>query len=127
MPDTVITLPEQPGSVGTPDLVIIFDDGLYAVIELKYEKLIEHGPEIAKAAGTKTREISKSSKPNDGMAADLQAKLAKEALSAIAKKKYLRPYWAKAKRIVKIDLGIYGRGQCLALAENAKTARPPAK
>jgi hypothetical protein len=38
MPDTVITLAEQPGSIGTPDLVIIFDDSLCVVIELKYKR-----------------------------------------------------------------------------------------
>jgi hypothetical protein len=98
MPDAVITLPEQPGAVGIPDLVLIFDDGLYVVMELKYKK---------EADSDLTEEKIKIT----------LASLAEEGLRAIENKHYLRPYLDRAKKIVKMGVGLYGRDQALALME----------
>jgi hypothetical protein len=59
--------------------------------------------------------IPKSPKPTETEIAELQRKLANEALKAIDAKKYPLPYQAKAKQIIKIGLGIYGRGHSLAI------------
>jgi hypothetical protein len=114
MPDTVITLPEQPGSIGTPDLVIIFDDGLHVVIELKYERKIESRSK-ERTVGAK---LEKKHEPTEAEITGLLIKLAKGALRAIETKHYLRPYLARSKRVIKIGLGIYDRGQSLAVIEN---------
>jgi hypothetical protein len=99
MPDTILTLPEQPGAIGIPDLVVIFDDGLYVVVELKYQK--EGDTEL-------TEENFKTTLTS----------LAEEGLKAIEKKHYLWPYLNRAKKIVKMGVGIYGRDQVLVLMEN---------
>jgi hypothetical protein len=88
------TLSEPPGSIGTPDLVLLFpDDQTVAIIELKYE--------------------SKEPESDEKLAAKLE-KLADEGLKAIAEKKYSQPYVSKAKKLVKIGLGVTRRGECLA-------------
>ncbi|MDR1310187.1 MAG: ATP-binding protein [Deltaproteobacteria bacterium] len=114
MPDTVITLPEQPGSIGTPDLVIIFDDGLHVVIELKYERKIESRSK-ERTVGAK---LEKKHEPTEAEITGLLIKLAKGALRAIETKHYLQPYLARSKRVIKIGLGICDRGQSLAVIEN---------
>jgi hypothetical protein len=98
MPDTVITLPERPGAMGIPDLVLIFDDGLYVVMELKCEKEADNDLTEEKLKTTLTS-------------------LAEEGLKAIENKHYLRPYLDRAKKIVKMGVGIYGRDQALVLME----------
>jgi hypothetical protein len=117
MPDTVITLPEQQGSIGTPDLVIIFDDGLHVVIELKYEKRMESVPEGKTILGAKRQN---KLEPTEAEITAILNKLAKEALKAIKTKHYLRPYLARARQVMTIGLGIYERGQCLALMESGE-------
>jgi hypothetical protein len=112
MPGTAITLPEQPGSIGTPDLVIIFDDGLHVVVELKYEKRMESVPEEKTLSGAKRQN---KREPTEAEITELLNKLAKEALNAIGTKRYLRPYLARARQVMTIGLGIYGRGRSLAL------------
>jgi hypothetical protein len=87
-----IVIPERKGAVGNSDLVVIFPGRLYVVIELKFD------------AGDET--------PNQ---AGLVSRLAREALSAIEKKDYWRPFQAEAGELVKIGLGVSWRGQCLAL------------
>jgi hypothetical protein len=88
------TLSEPPGSIGTPDLVLLFpDDQMVAIIELKYE--------------------SKAPESDEKLAAKLEG-LADKALKAIRVKKYYRPYVSKVKTLVKIGLGVTYRGECLA-------------
>jgi hypothetical protein len=115
MPGAVISLSEQPGSIGTPDIVVVFDDGLYAVIELKYEKGEEDDPGSRKTKAAKsTRNFAKTEEEiNKKM-----AKMANDALKAIHSKKYPRPYESRAKKVIKIGLGIYGRGKSLAIIKN---------
>ncbi|MDR1309103.1 MAG: ATP-binding protein [Deltaproteobacteria bacterium] len=90
-----IVTPERKGAVGNQDLLVIFPDGLYAVMELKFD--------VGKSIPLQTR---------------LVARLAKTALSAIDGKGYWRPFQAEAKELVKIGLGVSWRGQCLALMES---------
>ncbi|MDR1109693.1 MAG: AAA family ATPase [Deltaproteobacteria bacterium] len=90
-----IVTPERKGAVGNSDLLVIFPDGLYAVMELKFD--------VGKSIPLQTR---------------LVARLAKTALSAIDGKDYWRPFQAEAKELVKIGLGVSWRGQCLALMES---------
>ncbi|MDR1297754.1 MAG: ATP-binding protein, partial [Deltaproteobacteria bacterium] len=99
MPDTVITLAEQPGAVGIPDMVLIFDDGLYVVMELKYKK----------EADTDLTEDELKTTLID---------LAENGLKAIESKHYLWPYLDRAKKIVKMGVGIYGRDQALVFIKN---------
>ncbi|MDR1111282.1 MAG: PD-(D/E)XK nuclease domain-containing protein [Deltaproteobacteria bacterium] len=87
-----IVIPERKGAIGNSDLVVILPGRLYAVIELKFD------------AGDET--------PNQ---ARLVSRLALEALAAIEKKDYWRPFRSEAKELVKIGLGVSYRGQCLAL------------
>ncbi|MDR1166529.1 MAG: AAA family ATPase [Deltaproteobacteria bacterium] len=90
-----IVTPERKGAIGNSDLLVIFSDGLYAAIELKFDV---------------GRSVPKQER--------LVAKLAKMALSSIDAKDYWRPYQAEAKELVKIGLGVSWRGQCLALMES---------
>jgi hypothetical protein len=87
-----IVTPERKGAIGNSDLLVIFPDGLYAVMELKFD--------VGKSIPLQTR---------------LVARLAQTALSAIDGKDYWRPFQAEAKDLVKIGLGVSWRGQCLAL------------
>ncbi|MDR0548216.1 MAG: ATP-binding protein, partial [Deltaproteobacteria bacterium] len=88
------TCSEPPGSIGTPDLVLLFPyDQMIAIIELKYE--------------------SKAPESDEKLAAKLE-KLANDALKAIDEKKYNQPYVSKTQKLVKIGLGVTYRGQCLA-------------
>jgi hypothetical protein len=87
-----IVTPERKGAIGNSDLLVIFPDGLYAVMELKFD--------VGKSIPLQTR---------------LVAGLAQTALSAIDEKDYWRPFQAEAKDLVKIGLGVSWRGQCLAL------------
>jgi hypothetical protein len=112
MPGAVISLAEQPGSIGTPDMVVVFDDGLRAVIELKYEKGADDDPE---EEGTKVARRKKRPGPTEAEISKIQATLAQDALAAIDKKKYAQPYEGRSKKVIKIGLGIYGRGRSLAL------------
>ncbi|MDR1308416.1 MAG: PD-(D/E)XK nuclease domain-containing protein, partial [Deltaproteobacteria bacterium] len=47
--------------------------------------------------------------------ARLVSRLALEALAAIERKDYWRPFRSEAKELIKIGLGVSYRGQCLAL------------
>jgi hypothetical protein len=117
MPDAAISLAEQPGSTGTPDIVVVFNDGLCAVIELKYEKGEDDDPEDDDEFIAKRTKAGKKKK-KQGLAEEeiklILARLADGALAAIKKKKYSLPYEGRAKKVVKIGLGVYGRGQSLA-------------
>ncbi|MDR1164894.1 MAG: AAA family ATPase [Deltaproteobacteria bacterium] len=94
-------LSELPGGEGTPDIILLFADGLYVVIELKYQK------------------------PNDPLAPETDegnlkrflVNLARQGLKAIDAKKYVNPYLSQAKKIIKIGLGVYHREDCLALVK----------
>ncbi|MDR1166650.1 MAG: ATP-binding protein [Deltaproteobacteria bacterium] len=112
MPGAVISLAEHPGSIGTPDIVIIFNDGARAVIELKYETSDDDDPgnDENELAGRKTR-----TGPSEEEIRKILTKLALLALDAIENKKYAQPYEGQAKDIIKIGLGIYGRGRSLAI------------
>ncbi|MDR1165082.1 MAG: AAA family ATPase [Deltaproteobacteria bacterium] len=90
-----IVTPERKGAIGDSDPLVIFSDGLYAAIELKFD--------IGQSIPGQER---------------LVARLAKMALSSIDAKDYWRPYQAEAKELVKIGLGVSWRGQCLALIGN---------
>jgi hypothetical protein len=117
MPDAVISLAEQPGSIGTPDMVVVFNDGLCAVIELKYDKGDEEDLEDdGKFAARGKKAAKKKKKPGPAEAEILKTltQMANDALAAIEKKKYADPYEGRAKKVIKIGLGVYGRGQCLA-------------
>ncbi|MDR1166385.1 MAG: PD-(D/E)XK nuclease domain-containing protein, partial [Deltaproteobacteria bacterium] len=92
-------LSEPPGGEGTPDIIILFNDGLYVVIELKYQE----------SCGLESHE-----KDTDKLKSVL-LNLARQALKAIDAKKYANPYLSRAKKIIKIGLGACHREDCLAL------------
>ncbi|MDR1109264.1 MAG: PD-(D/E)XK nuclease domain-containing protein [Deltaproteobacteria bacterium] len=98
-------------------MVVVFDDGLCAVIELKYEKGEDDDPveEEMKVARRKKRPG-----PTEAETEKILAKLAQDALAAINKKKYAQPYEGRAWTVIKIGLGIYGRGRSLALMGNGE-------
>ncbi|MDR1308994.1 MAG: AAA family ATPase [Deltaproteobacteria bacterium] len=115
MPGTVISLSEQPGAMGTPDIVVVFDDGLHAVIALKYEKGVDDDPD---GEGNIVARRKKRPGPTKTEVKTIQTRLAQDALAAIDGKEYPRPHGSRARRVIKIGLGIYGRGQSLALMES---------
>jgi hypothetical protein len=83
---------EEPGPSGDLDLLLITPDGLSTVIELKYAKSPDPaGPE-------KTLD-----------------KLVEDALSVIKKKKYGERYRLPSQDIVRVGLGVIGRGQAKAV------------
>ncbi|MDR1111140.1 MAG: ATP-binding protein [Deltaproteobacteria bacterium] len=86
-----IVIPERKGAIGNSDLVVILPGRLYAVIELKFD------------AGDETPKQVR-----------LVSRLALEALEAIEKKDYWRPFQSEANELVKIGLGVSYRGQCQA-------------
>ncbi|MDR1166739.1 MAG: PD-(D/E)XK nuclease domain-containing protein [Deltaproteobacteria bacterium] len=103
-------LPEIPGADGTTDILCVIDDDLYVIVELKYKDIPErHAMAIDQKAKTVMR------------------RLAISALKATDAKSYLRPYLAKAKKILKLGLGVYGRGRCEAILENEEQAKARAK
>jgi hypothetical protein len=114
VPDIVITLAEHPGAIGTPDLVVVYKDGTYVIIELKYKKETESVQESQEPTAEKS---SGNPVPTKSDVTMILTKLAAEALSAVNSKCYDWPYMDKAKRIVKIGLGVHGRGRSLALME----------
>jgi hypothetical protein len=83
MPGAVISLAEQPGSIGTPDIVVTFNDGTRAAIELKYEIGEDADPD------NEANEISRR-KTRTGLSEEeirmIQTKLALDALAAIDNK-----------------------------------------
>ncbi|MDR1166224.1 MAG: ATP-binding protein [Deltaproteobacteria bacterium] len=103
-------LPEIPGADGTPDILCVIDTDLYVIIELKYKNDLELNPMA-----------------NDQKAKTTMRKLAISALEAIDAKNYLRPYLAKAKKILRLGLGVYGRGRTEAILENEEQAKARAK
>ncbi|MDR1164884.1 MAG: ATP-binding protein [Deltaproteobacteria bacterium] len=94
-------LSELPGGEGTPDIIILFGDGLYVVIELKYQKPTDPlNPET-----------------DEEKLKDILGDLASKGLKAIDAKKYANPYLSRANKIIKIGLGVYHREDCLALVK----------
>jgi hypothetical protein len=86
---------EQPGAMGTPDMVFILPKkAFYAIIELKYESTVDN--------------INIKKK---------LTQLAQKALKTIDTKDYWRPYKAQAKTLIKIGIGVVSRGSCLALTD----------
>ncbi|MDR3204621.1 MAG: PD-(D/E)XK nuclease domain-containing protein, partial [Deltaproteobacteria bacterium] len=86
---------EQPGAMGTPDMVFIWPEkALYAIIELKYESTVDD------------TNIEKK-----------LIQLAQKALKTIDSKDYWQPYKAQAKTLIKIGIGVVSRGRCLALTD----------
>ncbi|MDR1166982.1 MAG: AAA family ATPase [Deltaproteobacteria bacterium] len=113
-----LILPEIPESIGTPDLIVVFPNSLYAVIELKYN--VGKIGDIRADTSTNAKEAveEKSERiPADNL---LLRKLANNALIAIRDKKYWAPFEKKAKKLVKIGIGVSYRGQCLALVGEPK-------
>ncbi|MDR1165517.1 MAG: ATP-binding protein [Deltaproteobacteria bacterium] len=104
------TLPEIAGADGTPDILCVIDNDLYVVVELKYKD----NPEI--------HPMSVSQKTKNAL-----ERLAISALKTIDAKNYLRPYLAKAKKILKLGLGVYGRGRAMAILENEEQAKARGK
>ncbi|MDR1166537.1 MAG: hypothetical protein LBO66_11865, partial [Deltaproteobacteria bacterium] len=60
---------------------------------------------------------------NDQKAKITLRRLAISALEAIDAKSYLRPYLDKANKILKLGLGVYGRGRSEAILENEEQAK----
>ncbi|MDR1164557.1 MAG: ATP-binding protein [Deltaproteobacteria bacterium] len=102
-------LPEIPGADGTPDILCVIGDDLYVIVELKFKDPKTHPAKVSRK--TKTA----------------MEKLAISALETIDAKSYLRPYLAKAKKILKLGLGVYGRGRVMAILENEEQARARVK
>ncbi|MDR1166225.1 MAG: ATP-binding protein [Deltaproteobacteria bacterium] len=99
-------LSEIPGADGTPDIVCVIDKDLYVVVELKHKDNPETNPALD---SRKTKTALK--------------RLAISSLKSIDAKNYLRPYLAKAKKILKLGLGVYGRGRAMAILENEERAK----
>jgi hypothetical protein len=98
--------------MGTPDIAVVFDDGLCAVIGLKYEKGEDDDPDGGRGVIARRKRKPGPTKAEIGR---IQARLAQAALAAIDGKGYPRPYESRARKVIRIGLGIYGRGQSLAL------------
>ncbi|MDR1166089.1 MAG: AAA family ATPase [Deltaproteobacteria bacterium] len=117
---------EIPGAKGVPDLLLIFEDGLYVVVEMKYKKETQEenmdkeievkNEDKRKARNTKkTRLVSlKSSKDIEG---ELK-KLALDGLAAIRRLGYGDPYFSEANKLLKMGVGVFGRGDSRVLLEN---------
>jgi hypothetical protein len=95
-------------------LVVVYKDGTYVIIELKYKKETDNVQDSQELTAEKSRRKLKPIKSDEST---ILTKLAMEALSAINSKNYDWPYMSRAKKIVKIGLGVHGRGQALALVE----------
>ncbi|MDR1164979.1 MAG: ATP-binding protein [Deltaproteobacteria bacterium] len=104
----VEVLCEPAGSQGTPDLVVKFNDGLYVIIELKYRQAEKETDSLSE---DKIKDITK--------------RLAEKGLKAIEDINYATPYIVDAKKILKMGLGIYGRGRSQALLKNGKRPANP--
>jgi hypothetical protein len=88
-----LTIPEAQEDTGNQGLTVIFpDSGLYAVIELKFDR------------GAKCKNTDR-----------LTANLAKKALKSINTKDYWVPYKVLARKLIKIGLGVTHRGRCQVL------------
>ncbi|MDR1165467.1 MAG: ATP-binding protein [Deltaproteobacteria bacterium] len=105
----LVSFPEIPGADGTPDIVCVIDKDLYVIVELKYRNPETHP--IAVNQKIKT----------------ILDRLAISALRSIDEKNYLRPYLAKAKKILKLGLGVYGRGRAIAILENEEQTQARVK
>jgi hypothetical protein len=95
---------EEAGADGTPDIILTFDDGLKVIIEIKYKKSFE---------------VSKIVEDKDLSA---MKRLAILALETIRQKKYARPYLADARKILRMGVGVLGRGRALVILENEEEA-----
>ncbi|MDR1110817.1 MAG: hypothetical protein LBP92_09055 [Deltaproteobacteria bacterium] len=102
--------------MGTPDMVVVFDDGLCAAIGLKYEKGVDD--DDPDGEGNIVARRKKKPGPTKTEIKTIQTKLAQDALAAIDGKEYPRPYGSLARRVTRIGLGVYGRRQSLALMES---------
>ncbi|MDR1166778.1 MAG: ATP-binding protein [Deltaproteobacteria bacterium] len=106
----LIAFPEKPGADGTPDILLVIGEDLYIIVELKYKDNLE------------LESVGDNHKIKTAM-----EKLAIYAIKTIDAKNYLRPYLAKAKKILKLGLGVYGRGRVVAILENEEQAKARAK
>jgi hypothetical protein len=106
----LIAFPEKPGADGTPDIICVIDEDLYVIVELKYKDM------------PVTHSVDDNHKTKISM-----EKLAIFALKTIDAKNYLRPYLAKAKKTLRLGLGVCGRGRALAILENEEQAKTRAK
>ncbi|MDR1164980.1 MAG: AAA family ATPase [Deltaproteobacteria bacterium] len=100
LPDVEVLF-EPAGADTPPDLVVKFDDGLYVIIELKFQ--------YAKKDSLTKRKIKEITRP-----------LARQGLKDIEDINYGAPYMVGATKIHKLGLGIYGEGHCLALLKTEK-------
>ncbi|MDR1164891.1 MAG: ATP-binding protein [Deltaproteobacteria bacterium] len=102
-------LPEIPGADGTPDILCVIGDDLYVIVELKYKDQDTHPLRLNQKIKT------------------AMERLAISALKTIDAKHYLRPYLTKATKILKLGLGVYGRGHSMAILENEGQTKARAK
>jgi hypothetical protein len=93
--------PEVLEAEGVPDLRLkLNDEGLWAVIELKFKSCMENDPD-------------------NSTKAKIVADLAEKALNATTDKNYVIPVIARAGKLVRIGLGVTNQGQCRALVSLA--------
>jgi hypothetical protein len=85
---------EEPGSAGNLDLLVPIGNNTYAVIEVKYENDI-HG---------KYKDVNTALNS-----------LAHLALKTISEKKYGQRYRVPGNTVIDVGLGVFGRGEALAL------------
>jgi hypothetical protein len=87
---------EEPGSLVDLDLILVFGNNLYVVIELKYQKKDD-------SVGNDEDKIQSILKER-----------ADTALKAIKEKRYGAKYERKCSKIIDVGLGVYARGRVLA-------------
>jgi hypothetical protein len=87
---------EEPGSLGDLDLILVFGDNLYVVIELKCQKKDD-------SVGNDEDKIQSILKER-----------VDTAVKAIKEKRYGAKYERKGSKIIDVGLGVYARGRVLA-------------
>ncbi|MDR1297924.1 MAG: AAA family ATPase [Deltaproteobacteria bacterium] len=112
---------EVPGSVGNLDLIVNVQPKAYAVIEIKYEKSTKE-VEVEEEKPAQKKKITgkkvKKAAPND--INKTLNDLAMLALDTIEKKRYGLSYRVPGNTVIDIGVGIYGRGESLAIFEKTE-------
>ncbi|MDR2140470.1 MAG: PD-(D/E)XK nuclease domain-containing protein, partial [Deltaproteobacteria bacterium] len=95
-------------SLGKSDLELLFSNGVYVIIEIKFER---EPQDFSKLSIEDKREKARS--------------LAQKGLKQIATKEYSNQYILDAKEIIEMGLGVYGRSKVGVLMKDRKVARDP--
>jgi hypothetical protein len=89
---TIDVRPEEPGSIGNPDMTLFLKDQTKVIIETKYQKDVSQ----------KNVPLTLNKRAND-------------ALKTIIDKKYGQQYRLQGDKVVTVGLGVVNRGDVLAI------------